>query len=211
MERRKSVICAFDQNSPKISTYDIHEWFYETLRISEQEVTMIQIDGTKRHVYIKLVTEQMVYKILQDTNGHMTYKHADGLISTVLIEIAGMGTKSIRIANLPPEVPEHKIQAAMTPYGKIISMRNEICARTYCYAVPNGIRQINISLQHHIPSHLIIAGYRVLISYEGQPQTCYGCGATAPRGGPENRRHPRTRHLHMQQSQPEENPAPNTG
>jgi hypothetical protein len=27
-----------------------------------------------------------------------------------------------------------------------------------------------------IPSHVIIVGHRTLTSYEGQPQTCYGCG-----------------------------------
>jgi len=30
----------------------------------------------------------------------------------------------------------------------------------------------------HAPSHLTVAGYRVLISYDGQPVTCYGCGKT---------------------------------
>ena len=31
-------------------------------------------------------------------------------------------------------------------------------------------------LKTQIPSNLMIAGQRVLISYEGQPLTCYGCG-----------------------------------
>jgi hypothetical protein len=35
-----------------------------------------------------------------------------------------------------------------------------------------------MALRKHIPSHAIIASYRVLISYEGQPITCYGCNAT---------------------------------
>jgi hypothetical protein len=34
------------------------------------------------------------------------------------------------------------------------------------------------SLSQHIPSHVIIAGYRTLILYEGQPTTCYGCNGT---------------------------------
>jgi hypothetical protein len=33
-------------------------------------------------------------------------------------------------------------------------------------------------LTQYVPSHLVIAGQRVLISYDGQPITCYGCGDT---------------------------------
>jgi hypothetical protein len=35
-----------------------------------------------------------------------------------------------------------------------------------------------ITLTKHIPSHIIIVGHRRLVSYEGQPTTCYGCGET---------------------------------
>jgi len=42
--------------------------------------------------------------VLQDTEGQLEFRHNNGKISLVLIEIAGMGTKKIRIANLPREV-----------------------------------------------------------------------------------------------------------
>ena len=45
----------------------------------------------------------------------------------------------------------------------------------YKYPVSNGIRVAITYLKTHIPSHLEIAGLRALISYEGQPSTCYGC------------------------------------
>jgi len=35
-----------------------------------------------------------------------------------------------------------------------------------------------MKLTTHIPPCITIAGYRTLTSYEGQPQTCYGCGDT---------------------------------
>jgi hypothetical protein len=35
-----------------------------------------------------------------------------------------------------------------------------------------------MTFNKHLPSRVTIAGYRALISYEGQPQTCYGCGET---------------------------------
>jgi hypothetical protein len=31
-------------------------------------------------------------------------------------------------------------------------------------------------LTKHIPSNINVEGNRVLLSYEGQPMTCYGCG-----------------------------------
>jgi hypothetical protein len=47
--------------------------------------------------------------------------------------------------------------------------------RQYRYAVPNGIRVVDIHLKNYVPSHLMITGHRVLISYDGQPSTCYNC------------------------------------
>jgi hypothetical protein len=65
-------------------------------------------------------------------------------VSKVLTEMAGKGVKHIRIANLPPEVPDAPVKAVLAPYGKIIIMRNEVWSKTYCYTVPNEIRQIKM-------------------------------------------------------------------
>jgi len=34
---------------------------------------------------------------------------------------------------------------------------------------------VSMSLTKHIPSHVVVARYRALISYEGQPTTCHSC------------------------------------
>jgi hypothetical protein len=137
---------------------------------------MIQIDGTKRQVYIKLSEQKAVMNLLQTTAGQADCKHQNGEITKVTISMAGMGNKRIRIANLPPEVPENVVKTALTPYGTVTDIREEKWSRSYRYVVANGIRQVMMSLTKHIPSHLTIEGHRVLISYEGQPTTCYGCG-----------------------------------
>jgi hypothetical protein len=51
-------------------------------------------------------------------------------------------------------------------------------SQKYRYAVANGIKIASMQLTKHIPSYITIDGYRALISYEGQPQTCYGFGDT---------------------------------
>jgi hypothetical protein len=57
MERSNIIVCIFDQRSPKITAFHTHEWIHETLQLVEDEVSMIQIDGPRRRVYIKIVNE----------------------------------------------------------------------------------------------------------------------------------------------------------
>jgi len=175
-ERHNTVVCSFDPSSPRITAHDIHEWIHATLRLPEQKVTMIQIDGIKRQVFIKLLDNESVHALLSETGGQAEYKYSSGELSVVNLAVAGMGTKRIRVANLPPEVPNDTLRAALSHFGKVQDIHTEIWSKAYRYSVANGIRQVSITLTRHVPSHLTVAGHRVLLSYDGQPVTCYGCG-----------------------------------
>lgn len=88
------------------------------------------------------------------------------------IELAGMGTKRIRIANLPPEEHDSVIQSALAKYAEVKDIKEESWSRAYRDPVSNGIRIAVVALKHHIPS-MSLVGNRVLI-YEGQPLAYYG-------------------------------------
>jgi len=137
---------------------------------------MIQIDGTKRHVFLKFVYDICIQNILQSTNGSAEYRHVTGEISIVRLEVAGMRMRRIRIANLLPELTERSIRAALASYGETVSIQNEIWPKAYRYKVANGVKVIMMKLAKHLPSQMNIAGHRALPSYDGQPVTCYGCG-----------------------------------
>ena len=142
------------------------------------EIRMIQMDGFKRHVYIKFTEEQSMDKILKATGGQKEHKHETGEITQVTIEIAGLGFKKFRIANLPPETKVHDIKASLSKYGEVRSIREETWASVFRYKVYNGILIAEMRLQMHLQSHMTIAGNDELQSYDGQPPTCYKCNQT---------------------------------
>jgi len=124
-ERRNRILCTLDPSSPRISALQIHEWIHAVLRIPEQNVNMVLIDGTKRQVYIKMTDIEGVQDLIQGTGGQAEYKHTNGEISTVSVNMADMCTRKIRIANLPPKVAEDTLQASLVQYGKILSVKEE--------------------------------------------------------------------------------------
>jgi hypothetical protein len=87
--------------SPRISAFHIHEWIFETLKLAEEDLSMIQIDRPKRQVYIKFHSEDRLLTIIHAVTGQHEYKHNNGEISKVTTEPAGLGMRTIRIANLP--------------------------------------------------------------------------------------------------------------
>jgi hypothetical protein len=174
-ERQQMIVCAFGQRSPRVPAFDIHEWVYETLHLQEHEVAMIQIDGPLRHVYIKFRDPQTMQALLTATQGQEDFRHENGEISKVRIEAVGLGMRRVRVACQPPEMEDTALKMALGAFGEIRDIQPEMWPNAYRYRVPNAVRVVSKSLVKHIPSHVVVAGHRGLISYEEKPTTCYNC------------------------------------
>jgi hypothetical protein len=139
-DRQNTIVCIFDTRSPKITALQVHEWIYENLQLPEEDVLMIQIDGPGRRVYIKFHTSEQAQNILQTTSGQLNYLHDNSESFIVQLELAGMGTKRVRIANLPPEIPNNIIRETLSTYGEVTEIIEETWSKAYRYSVSNGIR-----------------------------------------------------------------------
>jgi hypothetical protein len=109
---------------------------------------MLQIDGPRLQVLIKMKQCNELHRIIEETNGVKEYIHSNGEISQVRSEMAGLGTKLIRIANLPPEVPEGPIRMALAKYGGIKSIQEESWSEVYRYAVSNDIKIVTVAIKN---------------------------------------------------------------
>jgi hypothetical protein len=72
-------------------------------------------------------------KMLQDSTGLLDFKHDNGELSHVRIEIAGMEMKTTRTANLKPEVPNRAIRDVLIKYGEVKYIKEEQWTRACRY------------------------------------------------------------------------------
>ena len=65
----KRMNSAFDMKSQRITAFEIHKWVYSNLKLEEQGIIMIQIDGIRRQEYIKVVDPQKAVDIVAQSYG----------------------------------------------------------------------------------------------------------------------------------------------
>jgi hypothetical protein len=122
-------VCIFDPRSPSITAYHIHKWIYEQLWLQEDEIRKIKIDGPRRRVFIKFVTNEKTQTVLRSTKGRLEYRHEDGEVPKVRIDVARMGMRRVRIAKLPSEVPNRVLRDTMSKYGDVKDISEELWSR----------------------------------------------------------------------------------
>jgi hypothetical protein len=152
-DRQNTIVCVFDPNSARITAHHVHEWIYDSLKLPEMDVRMIQIDGPRRRLYINFNNSERALSVLQETAGRGEFHHETGELSIVHIEWAGMGVRRIRLANLPPEVTDRTIRGALNPYGEVTEIHEDSWSSVYTYPVYSGIRIAVTKLKQKIYRH----------------------------------------------------------
>lgn len=169
--------CVFERDM-RPSALEVHRWIQSFLRLTVDQIDMIQLDTLENTVYVKLISLVAYERILFERQGQHELKLTDGRISKVHISAAGQMQTTVRVFRVPPEVPVTAITAALSKYGKVINQRREDWSHNYVYKVNNGITAVRMEIREAIPSFVMIEGYRAQVIYEGQARTCLACNST---------------------------------
>lgn len=165
-----------DRSRPKPNSFEFESFLEESAKLKFDDVIGIHMSIVNSDVFVKLKSEELCNKVVQSCGGTLKFKHRDGNISEVQVTHAGSLLKTVRIFELPFEVPAAEIDEVVSAYGTIISNEAEKWSNAHKFPVLNGIRQLKVDLKKHIPSYINVCGYRAIVSYEGQPRTCAACG-----------------------------------
>ena len=106
-KRKHTVISNLYKDSTQISAFEVHEWIHETLHFDEQEGVRHTNRYTMRQVHNKPVTKPLNLDLYQEPSTGLLFTYNNRILKGTS---AGLGLRSIRIANLtPPELPNDNI------------------------------------------------------------------------------------------------------
>lgn len=174
--RKTYIKISFANEYARPKAHEIEPFIRDEVKIDPNHVVGIHLSIVSSVVYVKLINEAVCDGVVQAHKQGLKFRHSDGHIGDVTIDRSGLGLRTIRVFELPFEVPSDVVIAALQPYGRVLSHVAEKWQTFTTYPVLNGVRQIKIELTKHVPSYLVIGGCRAIIIYDGQPKTCSGCG-----------------------------------
>ncbi|KAJ4432899.1 hypothetical protein ANN_15155, partial [Periplaneta americana] len=165
----------FDGSATRPMAMDVHLRIQQTLNLTTEQVDMLQLNTQEKSLYMKVISPTIYEKLIHKHEDTTDFKYNNGEQTQVKVSKADVPSVTVRVFNLPPEVPSSLIQTALNTYGVVHSVRQEQWSTAYPFPVNNGVRAVKMEIKKHIPGSISIAGYNAHITYVGQPILCYVC------------------------------------
>ncbi|XP_034256279.1 uncharacterized protein LOC117654169 [Thrips palmi] len=178
MEARvNTLLFDIDQDGPKVTPMTFQRWLRDDLLCSVNDICGIQQEFGTRRVYVKFTNGAKCDAIMGLTEGKGTIMTEDGSRVQVEITNCGYGYREVRIFNVPFEVRNDVLTAALAPYGKVINIRATAYGENFIFKCDSGVRIARMELRTHIPSflHIGTSRTRATVVYDGQERTCAIC------------------------------------
>lgn len=169
----------FDITATRPSALEVHDFVADTLHLTADQVDTLQLIARDRAVYIKLISVVLMERLLEKYAGSAVFTYANGERTPVTVEKATGNTTTVRVFDLPPEIPNEVLRQHLERYGTVYEVRKEQWGTAYKIPVNTGVRAAKMALKTSIPNTIMVVGYRLTVSYAGQVKTCYVCGQSS--------------------------------
>ncbi|KAJ4446232.1 hypothetical protein ANN_12926 [Periplaneta americana] len=164
IRRLNTIKVQFDSSATRPMAMDVHLWIQQTLKLNTEQVEMLQLNTQEKSLYIKVISPTIYEKLIHKHEGTTDFKYNNGEQTQVKVSKADVPSVTVRVFNLPPEVPSSLIQTVLNTYGVVHSVRQEQWSTAYPFPVNNGVRAVKMEIKKHIPGSIAIAGYNAHIT-----------------------------------------------
>lgn len=173
--RKNTLKVVFTSGVRAPAHLDVIRFTANVLKIPAPEVHTIYKDENDRCFYIKFLDEPDFNCFVSGIEEQYRFEYGDGESTFVKLEVASRLFRYVRIFNLPPEVDDKDIAAALSQFGTIRQHVRERYPADYGYAVFSGIRGVHMEIGKEIPANLYIGHFKARLYYEGLKNRCFFC------------------------------------
>lgn len=178
---RKNTVVLNLRSIPKRLTHlDVHLLIQNCIGVTVDQVVAIHYDMLKNVVFLKLAREDLAEKIADKFVNGIKFLDAATSKEYIVPITREMGLTSVRVHQIPIDVPNSLIVSALSLYGTVVgNVVNETFGQHMPYAsVYSGVRSVRMTIKKPIPSFVEIDGEKTLVTYTGQIKTCMRCGSS---------------------------------
>lgn len=174
--RKNTIIVDFGVLPKRPDASQVQKFLEKEIQLQLSDTTNIQLHNIRNCVFIEMINAETAqrYQNLHN-NKHIVNCDNKGFKIPVYVE---KETITVRIHDLPPQMPHVTVLEFIQQYGTPISITREKW-KYFFPGVYNGVRVLQMKLDRPIPSFITINGESSLVTYRNQPKTCRHCGRAA--------------------------------
>lgn len=174
--RKNTLIVDFAVLPKRPDAARVQKFLEQDIKLQLPDTLSIQLHNIRNCVFIEMVDGETALRYQNAHNyRHEIYCGDKGFKIPVYVE---KETVTVRIHDLPPQMPHTTVLEFMQQYGTAISISRERW-KHFFPGYYNGVRVLQMKLDREIPSFLSINGEHTLVTYRNQPKTCRHCGRAA--------------------------------
>lgn len=170
-----TVKFAFPLGAPRPSWIEI-AGFVTTLDSDPKSMDTVYKMESDRSLCIKYKSEDAMQAVLQKHRDGINFVYSSGKSVEVRMFMAGIHLQYVRVFDVPPEVEDKELIAALENYGKIHRMlREKFPTGLGLDHLYSGVRGVYMEISSDIPPAVYVAEWKANIFYDGLKGKCFSC------------------------------------
>lgn len=174
-QKKNTVGFEFGRSGAMPSLKEAISFIAKDLGIKDTEVHSVYRDPAENSFFVKFKDESALKEVTKRLKATETFRYGDGREATVHVAVADGFFRYVRIFNLPPEVTDDEIAAAMAKFGTIRQLVREKLPTDLSFNAYSGTRGVHMEVKSEIPPAMYIGHFKCRIFYEGLRNRCFIC------------------------------------